>query len=208
MQSKWCFVRWLYVQMIDVWGTSLGGLDSTWFDSANRPILRLWFGSVDRLVKLILWEFPVGSFRGSGPCVSGSWCSVPVPFLFHSCSWGSGRVLVRVRFVFLFLVLGVLVLGVLVCSYSVLVPVLVRSCSVSVPFLVRVPVLFWFWSCSWFCSGSGPVRGSCSVPGGSVRSLGFWFWSCSWSCSWSFSVLGPLDIFEFLLRKKGWLVLI
>ena len=124
--------------------------------------------------------------------------SVRVWFLvFRSCSWGSGRVLVRVRFVFLFLVLGVLV-----CSCSVLVPVLVRSCSGLVPFWscsgpILVLVLFWFWSCSWFCS----------VPGGSVR--------VPWGSSSGpvlgpnrGSVLGPVDIFKFLLRKKGWVVLI
>ena len=118
--------------------------------------------------------------------------------MFYSCSWGSGRVLVRVRFVFLFLVLGVLV-----CSHSVLVPVLVRSCSGLVPFWscsgpVLVLVLFVVLFCSWgFCS--------CS--------LGFWFgpWGSGSGPVLGpdrGSVLGPVDIFEFLLRKKGWVVLI
>ena len=90
-------------------------------------------------------------------------------------------------------------------------------------FWCSIPVLFLFRFCSWgfghvlvhiwfmflflvlgvlvyFCSYL--VYGSCSVPGGSV--------CVSWgsgsgpilspNCG---SVLGPVDIFKFLLRKKG-----
>ena len=81
---------------------------------------------------------------------------------------------------------------------------LFRSCSGPSPFL--------FWSCSVLvvfrsCSGSGPVRGSIRGSGGSVR--------VPWGSGSGpvlgpdrGSVLGPVDIFEFLLRKKGWVVLI
>ena len=41
-----------------------------------------WFNLVDQLVKLVLWEFLVGFFRGLGLCVSSFWCFVPVLFLF------------------------------------------------------------------------------------------------------------------------------
>ena len=87
-------------------------------------------------------------------------------------------------------ILGVLVVFLFVfssCSYSVLVPVLVCSCS----------GLVLFWLCSGSVCGSG---GSVCVPWGSSSSP-----SLGPNCG---SVLGPVDIFKFLLRKKGWLVLI
>ena len=72
-------VRWLYVRIIGVWCTSLGGLDLIWLDSAT------------------------GRYRGSGSIRSVDWLirlfwSVRVPFsgyVFRSWlrSW-SGRVLV------------------------------------------------------------------------------------------------------------------
>jgi len=153
-----------------------------WFDL-------IWFGNWADIKALVWFSRSIGQIDTMG--ISGRFFqgfrSVRVWFLvFCSCSWGSSHVLVRVRFVFLFLVLGVLVLGVLVCSYSVLVPVLVHSCSGLVPFWscsgpVLVLVLFWFWSCSWFCS----------VPGGSVR--------VPWG-SGSGPVLGPvLGPFLFLV---------
>ena len=103
--SDGCSIKWLASgvqwQCASFRGISLGDLDSIWF--GNGPILMLWFNSISWLVKLVLWKFLVGSFRGSGPCAFGSWCSVPVLvpgavlvvflFVFGSCSWscsGSG----------------------------------------------------------------------------------------------------------------------
>ncbi len=180
---------WCKAAMRQLWGISLGGLDLILF--GNKPILMLWFNSIDwsSSVKLVLWEFLIGSFRGLDPCASSPWCSVPVlcwlcsgsflvPFwfrfwiLFRSCSssfwcgsWISGRVLVRVQF-----------LGFWLCSWFWFV---FGSCSWSLGVLVhssvhRVLVLLWFHSCSVL----GCVLFLCrfKVP--------FLFWSCSSSIFW------------------------